>query len=94
MSNSSVKNLEEEVKEEEEKSHPENEDENLYVIVNNETVCLPHKDSDYIFAGIFDFIDFDLSKPQGTIKLVHNGKEGALTDVICDRDVLEIYWNK
>ena len=69
-------------------------DGNLYVIVNNETVCLPPKASDYIFASIFDFINFDLSKPQGTIKLLHNGKEGALTDVLHDRDVLEVYWKK
>ena len=69
-------------------------DENLYVIVNNETICLPPKGSDYIFASIFDFINFDLSKPQGTIKLLHNGKEGALTDVLHDKDVLEVYWKK
>lgn len=68
--------------------------ESLYVIVNNQPVCLPKKDSDYIFAGIFDFIDFDLSKPQGTIQLLKNGISGALTDVLHDGDVLEIYWKK
>lgn len=67
---------------------------NLYVIVNNQTICLPDKGSDYILAGIFDFIDFDLSKPQGTIKLTRNGLEGALTDVLHDGDILEIYWKK
>ena len=67
---------------------------NLYVMVNNQTICLPDKGSDYIFAGIFDFIDFDLSKPQGTIKLTRNGLEGALTDVLHDGDILEIYWKK
>ena len=69
-------------------------DENLYVIVNNQTVCLPKRETDYIFAGIFDFIDFDLSKPQGTIRLMRNGEEGALTDVLKDGDILEIYWKK
>lgn len=68
--------------------------ESLYVIVNNQPVCLPKKDSDYIFAGIFDFIDFDLSKPQGTIQLTKNGASGALTDVLQDGDILEIYWKK
>ena len=68
--------------------------ESLYVIVNNQPVCLPKKDSDYIFASIFDFIEFDLSTPQGTIKLIKNGTNGALTDVLYDGDILEIYWKK
>ena len=68
--------------------------ESLYVIVNNQPVCLPKKDSDYIFASIFDFIEFDLSKPQGTIQLIRNGISGALTDILHDGDILEIYWKK
>lgn len=67
-------------------------EENLYIVVNNETVCLPKKSTEYIFAGVFDFINFDLSKPQGTIQLIKNGVSGALTDVIRDGDILEIYW--
>lgn len=67
---------------------------NIYIIVNGETVSLPKKEMDYIFAGIFDFIQFDLSKPQGTIQLTRNGISGALTDVIQDGDILEIYWKK
>lgn len=69
-------------------------EEGLYIVVNNETVCLPKKSTEYIFAGIFDFIDFDLSKPQGTIQLTKNGVSGALTDIIKDGDILEIYWKK
>ena len=69
-------------------------EEGLYIVVNNETVRLPKKSTDYIFAGIFDFIDFDLSKPQGTIQLTKNGVSGALTDIIKDGDILEIYWKK
>lgn len=69
-------------------------EESLYIVVNNETVCLPKKSTEYIFAGVFDFIDFDLSKPQGTIQLIKNGVSGALTDVIKDGDILEIYWKR
>lgn len=68
--------------------------ESLYVIVNDQRIDLPYKNSDYILAGIFDFIDFDLSKPQGTVKLIHNGKPGALTDTLKQGDCLEIYWKK
>ena len=70
------------------------EKESLYVTVNHQLVCLPKKDSDYIFAGVFDFIDFDLSRPQGTIQLIRNGRSGALTDILHDGDILEIYWKK
>ena len=69
-------------------------DDNLYIIVNNKPVTLPKKQGEYIFASIFDFIDFDLSKPQGTIKLELNGEQGALTDSINDGDVLKIYWKR
>lgn len=55
-------------------------------------LCL--KESDYIFASIFDFIDFDLSKPQGTVQLERNGQPGALTDILQDGDVLKIFWKK
>ena len=67
---------------------------NLYISVNNETITLPKKLENYIFASIFDFIDFDLSKPQGTVQLEKNGNPGALTDTICDGDVLKIYWKR
>lgn len=66
----------------------------LIVMVNKQPVYLPEKDSDYILAGIFDFIEFDLSKPQGIIQLLKNGVSGALTDTIQDGDILEIYWKK
>ncbi len=68
--------------------------ENLYIIANNKTVVLPQKKEGYIFASIFDFIDFDLSTPQGTIQLEHNGVPGSLASPIENGDVLKIYWKK
>lgn len=68
--------------------------ENLYIMVNGKTVSLPKKESDYILASIFDYIEFDLSKPQGTIQLIKNGESATLIDVLHDGDVLEIYWKK
>jgi hypothetical protein len=46
----------------------------------------------YIFVDIFNYIDFDLSKPQGTIMLRLNGRQAAFTDIIQSGDVIEIYW--
>ena len=69
-------------------------EEKLYIMANGQMVSLPKKETDYIFACIFDFIPFDLSKPQGTVQLVRNGESAALTDVLKDGDVLEIYWKK
>jgi len=68
--------------------------EKLYIMANGQMVSLPKKETDYIFACIFDYIQFDLSKPQGTVQLVRNGESAALTDVLKDGDVLEIYWKK
>ena len=72
----------------------ESQEEKICVIANNQTVGLPKKASSYIFASIFDYIDFDLSKPQGTVQLIRNGEAAALTDILQDGDVLEIYWKK
>ncbi len=71
-----------------------NNNDNLYIIVNNDTIKLPKKQGGYVFASIFDFIDFDLSKPQGIIQLERNGEPGALTDAIDDGDVLKVYWKR
>ena len=69
-------------------------EEKLYVMANNQMVALPKKESSYIFASIFDYIEFDLSKPQGTVQLLRNGESAALTDILQDGDVLQIYWKK
>ncbi len=69
-------------------------DECIFLTVNKEVVSLQKKDSPYMLASIFDYITFDLTKPQGTIQLVKNGLPAALTDNLFDGDTLEIYWKK
>ncbi len=64
------------------------------VVVNGETVFLNGNKSEYIFVDIFNFIDFDLSKPKGSIRLKLNGKEAEYMDTIQDGDVIDIYWDK
>lgn len=65
----------------------------LQVIVNNKPVILNKKSSgNYVFIDIFDYIDFDLSKPQGLIVLLINGHKASYTEPLKSGDVIEIRW--
>ena len=66
----------------------------LRVIVNGKTTLIKGLKSQYIFVDIFNFVDFDLSKPQGNIVLRLNGTEASFTDPIKTGDVIDIYWSK
>jgi len=66
----------------------------IAIIVNGKTILLKGEKTQYIFVDIFNFIDFDLSKPQGNIVLRLNGKPAAFTDIIKPGDIIDIYWDK
>jgi len=66
----------------------------VIVTVNGEKVIMKSEKADYIFVDVFNFIDFDLSHPQGNIILKLNGNRAAFTDSIKNGDVIEIYWEK
>ncbi|MCR5309951.1 MAG: cell division protein FtsA [Lachnospiraceae bacterium] len=62
------------------------------VVVNKKPVTLTGK-SEYVFVDVFDFIDFDLSKPQGKgVVTLHNGKPAQYMDSVSNGDTMEIYW--
>lgn len=64
----------------------------MYVMVNQEQVHLTGKSS-YVFVDVFEHIDFDLSKPQGTgIVTRINGRDAQYMEEIHSGDVIEIYW--
>lgn len=64
----------------------------IQVTVNNEQIRLSGKRS-YIFVDVFEYIDFDLSKPQGSgIVTTLNGREAQYMEKIKSDDVIEIYW--
>ncbi len=66
----------------------------LYVTVNGEQVHLTGKAS-YVFVDVFEHIDFDLSKPQGSgIVTRLNGRDAQYMEEIHSGDVIEIYWKK
>lgn len=66
----------------------------IQVIVNGKPVTLTGNKKSYIFVDIFNYIDFDLSKPRGLITLKLNGKKANYTDVIKSGDYIEISWEK
>ncbi len=66
---------------------------NMQVTVNGNPVILTGNKSQYIFVDIFNFINFDLSKPQGSIVLRLNGKPAAFTDEVKYGDIVDIYWD-
>lgn len=63
----------------------------LYVTVNGKRVKLDGKN--HIFIDIFNYIDFDIKKPNGSIVLKLNGKNAGYMDEIKDEDKIEIYWD-
>lgn len=69
-------------------------DEWFDVTVNGKTVSLKRSHGRHMFVDVFNYIDFDLTKPQGTIELRLNGKPAAFTDLIDEGDEIEISWRK
>ena len=63
----------------------------IVVMANKKPVVMRGK-SKYVFVDIFDYIEFDLSKPQGAIVTNLNGAPAQFMEELHDGDVLEIYW--
>lgn len=64
----------------------------ISVTVNNNKVILRGK-ALYVFVDIFDYIDFDLSKPQGGGIVTNlNGQPAEYLKEIQDGDIIDIYW--
>lgn len=75
-------------------SAPEGENLTVAVIVNEQPVVLKGKKS-YIYVDVFDYIDFDLSKPHGSsVVTLRNGEKAGYVDPLFEGDRLEIYWEK
>ena len=66
----------------------------IYVTVNGDPVRLAGKES-YVFVDVFERIEFDLSRPQGSgIVTKLNGRDAQYMEEIRSGDVIEIYWRR
>ncbi|MDO4966843.1 MAG: cell division FtsA domain-containing protein [Lachnospiraceae bacterium] len=66
----------------------------MTVFVNNEKITLKGKES-YIFVDVFDYIDFNLSKPEGrSVVTKLNGVNAEYAQQLNPLDKLDIYWEK
>ena len=64
------------------------------VIVNGRTYILKGK-PEYVFVDVFDYIDFDLTRPQGSgIVTTLNKQPAQYMETLKHGDVIEIYWKK
>ena len=66
---------------------------NVYVVVNGKSVTMTGK-AKYVFVDVFNFIEFDLSKPQGAIVTQVNGHDANYMEELQNGDVIQIYWRK
>jgi len=64
----------------------------IIVIVNQKPIVMRGKQS-YMFVDIFDYIDFDTSRMQGSgIATLVNGKDAQYTQELYNGDKIEVYW--
>ena len=66
----------------------------ISILVNGRPIALTGKDQ-FVFVDIFDFIDIDLSKPQGAGIVTNiNGRPAQYMERLQAGDVIEVYWRK
>lgn len=84
-----------ELEAEESKTEDSGSDKNsMTVYVNGKEIHLSGKD-DYILVDVFDYIDFNLSKPEGkSVATKINGEPALFAQQLNPLDRLEIYWEK
>lgn len=84
--------IENAAKEEKNEEETQEEKKRLLVIVNQKPIFMEGKSS-YMFVDVFDYINFDTSKMQGSgIVTQVNGKDAQYTQELRSGDKIEIYW--
>ncbi len=68
--------------------------EDMNVTVNGQPITLKGKAA-YVFVDVFDYIDFDLSKPKGkSVAAILNGREAQYMETLSPGDQLEVFWRE
>ncbi len=66
----------------------------VHVTVNGTQIHMSGK-KEYVFVDVFQYIEFDLSKPQGSgIATRLNGRDAQYMETIRNGDVIDIYWKR
>lgn len=66
----------------------------LKLIINGEETEIHHNKTSFIFVDIFDYIDINLTKPQGELVLNVNGVKAEFTQELKENDRIDVYWKK
>ncbi|WP_352417976.1 cell division protein FtsA [Proteiniborus sp.] len=66
----------------------------LNLFINGDEIEIQHNKTSFIFVDIFNYIDIDLTKPQGELILNINGTKAEFTQELKDNDILDVYWKK
>ena len=69
------------------------ENQSIQVTVNGNLLNMSGKDR-FVYVDIFNYINFDLSKPQGIIVTKINGRDAGYMEELHNGDVIEVYWRK
>ena len=62
--------------------------------INGEETTIEYNKKEFIFVDIFDYIDFDLTKPKGKLILKINGKDAEYMEPLKDGDIIQVFWDK
>lgn len=66
----------------------------LRLIINGEEKIIHHNKKSFIFVDVFDYIDINLTKPQGELILNVNGIKAEFTQELRENDRVDVYWKK
>jgi len=64
------------------------------LLVNGKSVSIKDINRKMVFVDVFEYIDFDISKPQGILELTLNGQKANYREFLKSGDVIEIYWRQ
>ena len=64
------------------------------LIVNGKSVSIKDINRKMVFVDVFEYIDFDISKPQGILELTLNGLKANYRELLKSGDIIEIYWRQ
>lgn len=76
---------------EEEKKVENKASNDIVVVINGNAIKLTGKDK-FKFVDIFDFFQFDLTMPKGSLVLKLNGNNVGFFDELHDKDIIEVRW--